>query len=179
MRQTGSGPIFSDSLPSRLMKPVLLLAALAVTVAGCDNAEPSDQPLPTVEQVQARFGPQAAGRGTVDDGENFGVSASHKTNVASGSAGVISTFRVNMLSESPPVALTILVEGLDGDDLRVGRAITAQFIYGRGDGGGGTGMLAITAVEGGRVEGVFAADLAPGGLYPDFRRIQGAFNATP
>ena len=160
------------------MKLAPLLAALAVLVAGCDNAEPADQPLPTAEQVQARFGPQAAGRGTVDDGETFGVSASHKTNVASGSAGVISTFRVSLLSEDPPVAATIFVEGLNGNDLRAGQSITARFSYGRGDNARGSGVLAITAVEDGRVEGVFAADLAPGGLYPDFRRIQGAFNAT-
>ena len=160
------------------MKPALLLAALAA-VAGCDSAQPSDQPLPTVEQVQARFGPQAAGRGTVDDGETFEVSAIHGTSTVSGPAGSISTFRVSLLSEDPRVALVIFVEGLDGGDLQVGRAITARFSYGRGDNARGSGVLAVTAVEGGRVEGVFAADLAPGGLYPDFRRVQGAFNATP
>ena len=160
------------------MKPVLLLAALAVTVAGCDNAEPSDQPLPTVEQVQARFGPQAAGRGTVDDGETFGVSATHFTDVQSGSAGSSSTFVIQMVSETPAVAMTIFQVLPDQAPLRPGQTVMARFSYVRGDNARGSGTLAITAVEGGRVEGVFAADLAPGGLYPDFRRIQGAFNAT-
>ena len=160
------------------MKPVLLLAALAVVVAGCDGATPSDQPLPTVEQVQARFGPQPVGRGTVDDGETFEVSAVHETSTISGSAGSISTFRIILSSEDPRVAITAFAEGVDGSDLQAGRTITVRFSYSRGDNARGSGVLAITAVEGGRVEGVFAADLAPGGLYPDFRRVQGAFNAT-
>lgn len=156
------------------MKLVLLLTALAVLVAGCDNAEPSDRPLPTAEQVQARFGPQEAGRGTVDDGETFEVSAVHSLN----GSGELSRFRIGMISETPPAALSVFVDGVGDPRLLIGRALAARFNYGRGDNARGSGTLAITAVEGGRVEGVFAADLAPGGLYPDFRRTQGAFNAT-
>ena len=46
------------------------------------------------------------------------------------------------------------------------------------EGGGGEGILAITAVEGDRIEGVFYADVISGELIANPRRYMGGFNAT-
>ena len=160
------------------------LAALAALAAGpgCGSVGPSDEPLPTVAELRAEFDRQPEGRGLVrDGGQRYETSAAHHTSVETGPAGSISTFRANLVSEDPAAAITVLLHETDGADLRAGDELNARFIYGStsGDGSRGGGVLGITAVEGGRIEGVFAADLAPGGLVPDFRRIRGAFHAVP
>ena len=165
----------------------LVLAALAALAAGpgCGSFEPSDEPLPTVAELRAESDRQPEGRGLVQEGEGTGgdryeTSAAHHTSVEAGSHATISTFVVELVSDDPAVAIAAFDIGTDGTALRAGAEISAQFSYGGGsDGSRGGGVLGITAVEGGRIEGVFAVDLAPGGLVPDFRRIRGAFHAVP
>jgi hypothetical protein len=169
--------------------PLLALSAASAAVAspGCDVG-PSDEPLPTVEELRAEFGRQPEGQGVLieggGNGDRYETGAVHLTNVLTGSGGTVSTFFLSLRSADPavrpPVAVTVILYDTNGTDLRAGDEFTASFSYsGLGDGSSGGGTLGITAAAGDRIEGVFAADLSPKGLYPEFRRVRGAFHAVP
>lgn len=157
----------------------LCLAACAVAFSSCSSVSPSDEPLPTFAQLRDEFDVQPAGRGVLREGsgtrgDRYDLSARYLVDRTGG----ISQLFIYLQNDTS-VSLTINRE-LDGPDPRLGQFGNAFFSYFNdgGDGARGSGRLEITSVEDGRLEGVFAADLTPGGLYPDFRRIRGAFNAV-
>lgn len=154
----------------------LVLPALGM--AGCDTLRPSDEPLPSFDELREEFGGQPPGRGLVreDNDPSYQVSATHFTD----RIGELSTFVVYLISEEAGVAMTLFMEGVDGNNLRPGMQFeTLEVIYG-GDApaGGSGGRLEIIAVEDGRIAGVFAADLSPTTFNPNFRRLTGGFNAV-
>ena len=160
--------------------PFLLLAALALSA--CDSGRPSDEPLPSRDDLIAAFGPQAPGeaavRETGDRPRDYSATAEHHTTVIVGSESTIATFRTVL--DGPDALITFIEERTYGDSLQVGSSLAVGVAYGgRGDGGRGNGRLHITSVEGDRISGVFAADLTSSGLLPGAWRVTGAFNATP
>ena len=159
------------------------LLLIVLILAGCDFG-PSDDPLPTRDELAASFGPQEPGTATVretgDRDGRYSMAASYYTSVVTGSEATIERFWLEFDGEQPPLDISTSLEGVPASDLAPGDEFEALFVYGpqRGDGGSGQGRLYITAVGEGQVEGVFAADITPGGLVPVYSRVTGAFNAT-
>lgn len=161
-------------------RPALFVLALAL-LAGCDFG-PNDDPLPTRAELVAAFGPQEVGTASVRetggrDGR-YGMAAGYYTSVITGSESTIVRFILELDGEDLGVYTSLANTG--ASDLASGDGFEPLFNYNpqRGDGGSGLGRLYITAVGGGRVEGVFAADITPGGLVPVYSRVTGAFNAA-
>lgn len=164
----------------RLLAPTVTIAALLLT-AGCSSTGPSDEPLPTVVQLRAEFERQPEGRGFVRESngglrEPYEVTARHSTSSVTGQQGTISTFTISLESSIRGLSVNIIGVGINGDHLIPGREYNAGFSY--SGVGGGNGLVGITAADNGRIEGVFATDIAPNGYIPDFRRVRGAFNAV-
>ena len=163
----------------------MLLGALG----GCDSLTPSELPLPTLAELREAFGDEATGEGYVREGERtrrddgFGTSAAY--NVFSGEGG-FSRLQVEMGLEPDEVGqLSIQVRRDSLDYLIPGTEVVAYFSYSPdrpNRSGGGNGSLWITEVDADRIAGVFAADVGVRGYswadIPNFRRIQGGFNAT-
>ena len=165
-------------MPHSFLRASACLTILLL-LAGCDVGR-TDEPLPTVAELRDEFETPEPGRGVIVDGRTrYETDAEHHTSFEVGPAATIATFRVNLVSDPRGAALTILKINLDGDTLQTGDEFLTGFSYsGTSDGSRGSGIFGITSVDGDRIAGVFAADLTPNGLVPQFPRIRGAFHAT-
>ena len=148
-------------------------ACLLFLLAGCDVG-PTDEPLPTVADLRDEFERPEPGRGVIVDGRTR-----YETDAVYYAQDSTSRIAVDLVSDEPGTALSVLIEGRQRPGLREGAELTVRFLYsGTSDGSRGGGVLGITLVDGDRIAGVFAADLTPNGLVPQFPRIRGAFHAT-
>ena len=165
------------------MLRLIPLLVVVLALAGCDSG-PTDDPLPTRDELVTAFGPQEPGTATVrETGDRDGLydmAAGYFTDVNVGSESTTATFFLDLHADDPGLSISTSFPGVRASDLAPGDEFEVGFRYGprRGDGGPGLGQLYITAVSESRVEGVFAADITPGGLVPVYSRVTGAFNAT-
>ena len=154
---------------------------IVLMLAGCDSG-PSDDPLPTRDELVATFGPQEPGTASVletgDRSGRYSMAAGYRVDVFGNSTSGLVVFR--LVLDGMGLDVFADLEGVRASDLAPGDEFETLFQYNpqRGDGGSGLGQLYITAAGEGRVEGVFAADITPGGLVPVYSRVTGAFNAT-
>jgi hypothetical protein len=164
----------------RLLLSLLIAAPLVLGAAGCDSLRPSDEPLPSFEELREAFDGQPPGRGLVqeDNGSPYEASAVHYTDVELGPQDTVYTFVVRLQSDLADVVL-VLYETARSDLVAGTRLERLSVSYSAPDCiGSGSGRIEVTATDGDRVGGVFAADVSTTTLTPCFRRLTGGFNAV-
>ena len=148
--------------------PLLALAALATFAAGsgCDGLGPSDEPLPTVAELRAEFDRQPPGRAFFidDNDERYRTVATYTTRT-----GDSPLLGISLRSEETGFAISLLAFGVSAADIQVGDELPV----------GNDEIIGITAIEDGRIEGVFAVEYFPSLTNPGYSRYRGAFNAVP
>ena len=162
---------------------LLTMFSLTLSVSGCDGARPVDAPLLSFAELEAAFPPQPPGRGIVREGENyrsggFTVEATHRT------AGVAAVrFTVFLANASQNLRLSFRLFDTEFSDLSVGDTFEGVSVGynppgGSSEGLDGWGRFKVTAIEGTRLSGVFAADVSADGFVPLEVRVTGRFTAT-
>ncbi len=171
-------PVF---LSTMIRFPALTLLVLSLLgAAGCDSGG-TDEPLPSFEELRRDFAGQPEGRGLVreNDDDAYETSAVHFTT----GEGELAKFRVVLegeLSANGRPRTTLILSGVDGDDLQTGAQFEGVGVSYGGPGciGSGSGRLEVTSVRDSLIAGVFAADVSTTTLVPCNRRLTGGFTAV-
>lgn len=158
--------------------PLALVALLALSA--CSSVGPTDEPLPTRDQLLADFGRQTRDPGTGyvrERGGNargsYDVTALYNTRNEDIS---LRSFYVSLRPADGSSGWTGLESlGLRASEIRVGDDLDVSAFVRTG---GGVGRLYVTAVDGEAISGVFAVDAqVTNQLYGKPSRISGTFTA--
>lgn len=159
---------------ARLM---VLLLVVGLGVAGCDGFQPSEEPLPSFEELRAAYGGQPVGQGIVreDDRSPQHTAATYFIR----GEEELARLRINL--DGSEVVVRLRFDRISGLNIQSGfQADNVYVTYSGRCGAGGGGRLEITEMEGGTMAGVFAADVTPSSPIPApcFLRVAGGFTAV-